>query len=142
MSFYFWNILSLAVAAAGLLYAVNAFKQIQQKDPGDDLMQKIAKAIQDGGKAFLHAEYKYLGIFVAAVFVALCLGKDDPATNSYLGVKTGVAFLFGALASGTAGYFGMYCATRSAVRTTQAAKTSLGAALDIFAAHGFGVFGC
>ena len=118
MSFYFWNILSLAVAAAGLFYAVSAFKQIQQKDPGDELMQKIAKAIQDGGKAFLHAEYKYLGIFVAAVFVALCLGEDNPATGSYLGVKTGVAFLIGALASGTAGYFGMYCATRSAVRTT------------------------
>ena len=131
MTFYVWNILSLVIAAAGLVYAVSAFKQIQQKDPGDDLMQKIAKAIQDGGKAFLHAEYKYLGIFVAAVFVALCLGKDDPASGSYLGVKTGVAFLFGALASGTAGYFGMYCATRSAVRTTQAAKTSLGAALDI-----------
>jgi len=131
MSFYLWNILSLVIAVAGLAYAVSAFKQIQQKDPGDDLMQKIAKAIQDGGKAFLHAEYKYLGIFVAAVFVALCLGKDDPAAGSYLGVKTGVAFLIGALASGTAGYFGMYCATRSAVRTTQAAKTSLGAALDI-----------
>ena len=131
MTFYVWNILSLVIAAAGLAYAVSAFKQIQQKDPGDDLMQKIAKAIQDGGKAFLHAEYKYLGIFVAAVFVALCMGKDDPASGSYLGVKTGVAFLFGALASGTAGYFGMYCATRSAVRTTQAAKTSLGAALDI-----------
>ena len=131
MSFYFWNVLSLVIAAAGLAYAVRAFKQIQQKDPGDELMQKIAKAIQDGGKAFLHAEYKYLGIFVAVVFVALCMGKDDPASSSYLGVKTGVAFLIGALASGTAGYFGMYCATRSAVRTTQAAKTSLGAALDI-----------
>ncbi|MFN3241805.1 MAG: sodium-translocating pyrophosphatase [Planctomycetota bacterium] len=126
-----WNIISLVIAAAGLAYAVNAFKQIQQKDAGDDVMQKIAKAIQDGGKAFLHAEYKYLGIFVAVVFVALCLGKDAPAEGSYLGVKTGVAFLIGALASGMAGYFGMYCATRSAVRTTQAAKTSLGAALDI-----------
>ena len=129
--FILWNVLSIVIAVAGLAYAVNAFKQIQSKDPGDELMQKIAKAIQDGGKAFLHAEYKYLGLFVAAVFVALCLGKDDPASGSFLGVQTGIAFLFGALASGIAGYFGMYCATRSAVRTTQAAKTSLGAALDI-----------
>ena len=129
--FIIWNVLSIVIAAAGLAYAVNAFKQIQSKDPGDELMQKIAKAIQDGGKAFLHAEYKYLSLFVAAVFVALCLGKDDPASGSYLGMSTGIAFLFGALASGIAGYFGMYCATRSAVRTTQAAKTSLGAALDI-----------
>ena len=104
--FIIWNVLSIVIAAAGLAYAVNAFKQIQSKDPGDELMQKIAKAIQDGGKAFLHAEYKYLGLFVAAVFVALCLGKDDPASGSYLGMQTGIAFLFGALASGIAGYFG------------------------------------
>ncbi|MFK7741411.1 MAG: sodium-translocating pyrophosphatase [Planctomycetota bacterium] len=129
--FYLWNVLSLVIAAAGLAYAVNAFKQIQQKDPGDELMQKIAKAIQDGGKAFLNAEYKYLGAFVAVVFVLLCFGTDDPAKGSFLGFRTAVAFLLGALASGTAGYFGMHCATRSAVRTTQAAKTSLGAALDI-----------
>ena len=129
--YYLWNILALVIAAAGLAYAVNAFKQIQQKDAGDDVMQKIAKAIQDGGKAFLHAEYKYLGIFVAVVFVLLCFGSDNPAEGSFLGVRTAVAFLLGALASGTAGYFGMHCATRAAVRTTQAAKTSLGAALDI-----------
>ncbi|HEB53286.1 MAG TPA: sodium-translocating pyrophosphatase [bacterium] len=126
-----WNILSLVIAVAGLAYAVNAFKQIQAKDAGDDVMQKIAKAIQDGGKAFLHAEYKYLSVFVVTVFVLLAMGKDDPAAGSYLGIKTAVAFLVGALASGTAGYFGMHCATRSAVRTTQAAKSSLGAALDI-----------
>jgi len=131
MSYYLWNILSLVIAVAGLAYAVNAFKQIQQKDAGDDVMQKIAKAIQDGGKAFLHAEYKYLAVFVGVVFLLLGFGNDNPEEGSFLGWRTAFAFLLGAFASGTAGYFGMHCATRSAVRTTQAAKTSLGAALDI-----------
>lgn len=126
-----WNLLSLAIAAAGLAYAVNAFKQIMAKDAGDDLMQKIAKAVQDGAKAFLYAEYKWLAVFVAVAFVLLMLGTDDPASGQFLGYKTAIAFLLGCGASAVAGYFGMHCATRAAVRTTQAAKTSLGGALDI-----------
>jgi K(+)-stimulated pyrophosphate-energized sodium pump len=128
--YLFWNILSLAIAVASIGYAVNLFQQIMRKDPGDAKMQKIAAAVQQGGRAFLHAEYKWLAIFVAVVFVALCLGSDDGKTQ-FLGWKTGIAFLLGSVASAGAGYFGMHCATRAAVRTTQAAKTSLGAALDI-----------
>jgi len=126
-----WNLISLAIAAAGLAYAINAFKQIMAKPAGDDLMQKIAKSVQDGAKAFLYAEYKWLAVFVAVVFVLLMLGTDDPANNQFLGYRTAIAFLLGCGASATAGYFGMHCATRAAVRTTEAAKTSLGGALDI-----------
>ena len=126
-----WNLISLAIAAAGLAYAINAFKQIMAKDAGDDLMQKIAKSVQDGAKAFLYAEYKWLAVFVAVAFVLLMMGTDDPATGQFLGYRTAIAFLLGCGASATAGYFGMHCATRAAVRTTQAAKTSLGGALDI-----------
>lgn len=126
-----WNLLSLAIAAAGLAYAVNAFKQIMAKDAGDDLMQKIAKSVQDGAKAFLYAEYKWLAVFVGIVFVLLMMGTDDPSKGQFLGYRTAIAFLLGAGASATAGYFGMHTATRAAVRTTQAARTSLGAALDI-----------
>jgi K(+)-stimulated pyrophosphate-energized sodium pump len=125
-----WNILSLAIAAAGMLYAYSLFQQIMRKDAGDEKMQKIAKAVQEGGRAFLHAEYKWLAVFVLVVFVALCMGPDDGKTQ-FLGWKTGVAFLLGSVASAGAGYFGMHCATRAAVRTTQAAKTSLGGALDV-----------
>ena len=129
--YLFLNLLSLAIAAAGLAYAVNAFKQIMAKDAGDDLMQKIAKSVQDGAKAFLYAEYKWLAVFVAVVFVLLMVGTDNPANGQYLGYRTAIAFLLGCLASATAGYFGMHCATRAAVRTTQAPKTSLGRALAV-----------
>jgi K(+)-stimulated pyrophosphate-energized sodium pump len=126
-----WNLISLAIAAAGLAYAIKSFKQIMAKDAGDDLMQKIAKSVQDGAKAFLYAEYKWLAVFVAVAFVLLMLGTDEPANGQFLGYRTAIAFLLGCGASATAGYFGMHCATRAAVRTTQAAKTSLGGALDI-----------
>ncbi|MFO0312312.1 MAG: sodium-translocating pyrophosphatase [Planctomycetota bacterium] len=125
-----WNILSLVIAAAGMLYAYSLFQQIMRKDAGDETMQKIARAVQEGGRAFLHAEYKWLAVFVVVVFVALCMGPDDGKTK-FLGWKTAVAFLMGSVASAGAGYFGMHCATRAAVRTTQAAKTSLGGALDV-----------
>jgi K(+)-stimulated pyrophosphate-energized sodium pump len=128
--YYLWNILSLVIAVASIAYAVNLFQQIMRKDPGDAVMQKIAAAVQQGGRAFLHAEYKWLAVFVAVVFVGLCLGPND-GTTQFLGWKTAVAFLLGAVASAGAGYFGMHCATRAAVRTTQAAKSTLGAALDI-----------
>ncbi|MCB9886289.1 MAG: sodium-translocating pyrophosphatase [Planctomycetes bacterium] len=128
--YYVWLTIALVIAVLGLAYAVNAFKQIMAKDAGDAKMQEIAKAVQDGGRAFLHAEYKWLAVFVGVVFVLLCMGTDD-GESQFLGWKTGVAFLLGSLASGGAGYFGMHCATRAAVRTTQAAKTSLGGALDV-----------
>ncbi len=127
MAYHFWLLLTVVVAALALFYAVTAFKQIMAKDAGDAKMQEIARAVQEGGRAFLHAEYKWLAIFVVVVFGFLCLGKPEAG----LGVKTAFAFLLGSLASGGAGYFGMHCATRAAVRTTQAAKTSLGGALDI-----------
>ncbi len=122
-----WNVLSLAIAVASIFYAVSLFKQIMAKDAGDEVMQKIARAVQEGGRAFLHAEYKWLAVFVVVVFGLLCLGP----TEQFLGWKTAVAFLMGSTASAGAGYFGMHCATRAAVRTTQAAKTSLGGALDV-----------
>jgi K(+)-stimulated pyrophosphate-energized sodium pump len=128
--YYVWNILSLVLAALSVAYAYKLFQQIMLKDAGDEAMQKIARAIQQGGRAFLHAEYRWLAVFMAIVFVLLCMGPDDHQT-SFLGWKTGLAFVIGASASAASGYFGMHCATRAAVRTTQAAKTSLGGALDI-----------
>jgi K(+)-stimulated pyrophosphate-energized sodium pump len=125
--FYAGTILSLLVAAAAVWSAVRLFQQIVAKDPGDDAMQKIAREVQNGARAFLHAEYRWLCVFAAVVFVLICLGGSDKG----LGVGTAVAFLLGASASAGAGYFGMHCSTRAAVRTTQAAKSSIGAALDI-----------
>ena len=128
--YYVWNILSLVLAVLSVAYAVNLFQQIMRKDAGDEAMQKIARAIQQGGRAFLRAEYRWLAVFMGIVFVTLCLMPND-GSNSFLGWRTALAFVIGATSSAASGYFGMHCATRAAVRTTQAAKTSLGGALDI-----------
>ncbi len=121
---YTFAIISLIIALAAVGYAYNLYRRIMEEDPGDETMQKLAKAIQDGARAFLHAEYKWLAVFVAIVFVLMCI--SDSFT-----IVMALPFLMGALASGVAGYFGMHTATRAAVRTTQAAKTSLGRALEV-----------
>ena len=64
---YFFTIIALVTALASVRYAYNLYQGIMAKDPGDEAMQKIARAIQDGARAFLHAEYKWLGIFVGVV---------------------------------------------------------------------------
>jgi K(+)-stimulated pyrophosphate-energized sodium pump len=126
----FYLILSFLVAGASVAFAVQQFKEIMAKDPGDEAMQKIARAVQDGGRAFLRAEYRWLAVFAAIAFLLIWIAPGDP-TKTGLGLRTAIAFLLGACASAGAGYFGMHCSTRAAVRTTQAAKTSLGAALDV-----------
>ena len=120
-------LISIVAAVLALVYAVVRYFAIMKRDDGNEVMQDIAKQIQDGAAAFLKAEYTWLAVFVAVVAVAI--GASDPTTG--LGIQTAIAFVSGALASAIAGYFGMYTATRAAVRTTQAATNSLADALGV-----------
>ncbi|MBL6757808.1 MAG: sodium-translocating pyrophosphatase [Planctomycetes bacterium] len=116
-----------AASIAALVFAIAKYGAIMKADAGDSKMQEISKQVQDGAAAFLKAEYKWLTVFVAVVAVAIFMSDADQG----LGQKTAIAFVAGAAASAVAGYFGMHTATRSAVRTTQAARTGLAEALDV-----------
>jgi K(+)-stimulated pyrophosphate-energized sodium pump len=113
-------------AALALVFAFLKYSSIMKEDTGTEKMVEISKLIQDGAAAFLKAEYKWLAVFVVVVAGAIGSSGEDG-----LGVKTAIAFVAGAVASGLAGYFGMHTATRAAVRTTQAASKSLQEALKI-----------
>ncbi len=111
----------------GLLYVVWKSAWVAKQDPGTDKMKKIAGHIAEGAMAFLKAEYKVLAIFV--VCVALLLGLTaDSETSSPL---VGISFVLGAFCSALAGFIGMRVATKANVRTTNAARTSLGKALEV-----------
>ena len=116
-----------AASIAALVFAIAKYGAIMKADAGDSKMQEISKQVQDGAAAFLKAEYKWLTVFVAVVAVAIFFSDAEQG----LGQKTAIAFVAGAAASAIAGYFGMHTATRSAVRTTQAARTGLAEALDV-----------
>lgn len=114
-------------AIAALVFALVKYAAIMRRDTGTDLMREISQRVQDGATAFLKAEYRWLVVFVIIVFCAIFFSSSEMG----LGPKTAIAFLSGALASGLAGYFGMHTATRSAVRATQAARSSLSDALGV-----------
>ena len=127
----------------GLLFALFQGQKILKEDSGNERMKEIAKAIAEGAEAFLFAEYRILLFFVCSLF--LCIGFG---TKSWL---SAVAFVFGALLSTLAGYFGMRSATAANVRTAEAARQSgMKKALSVafsggsvmgMCVSGFGIFG-
>ena len=97
-------------------------------------MNKLSDLIQNGAKAFLRTEYKYLSGFVLVVFGILVLlySLEPPSGNATDGIRIGASFLAGAGLSALAGWCGMYVATDANVRTTQAAdKEGLAKALRV-----------
>ena len=116
-----------------LLYTFWKSAWVTKQDPGNAKMQGIAKAISDGALAFLKAEYKILSIFIVVVAILLGISGSTQEGSSPL---IAVSFIVGALCSALAGYIGMQVATKANVRTTNAARVSLGKALEIAFAGG------
>ena len=118
----------IALAVLGLIYMWIKQSWIMKQDAGDGKMKEISDYIYEGALAFLSAEYKLLTIFVVIVSAALAVVSFIVPTTHILIV---VAFIFGAVFSAFAGNIGMKIATKTNVRTTQAARTSLPNALKI-----------
>ncbi|PKA99113.1 K(+)-stimulated pyrophosphate-energized sodium pump [Flavobacteriaceae bacterium MAR_2009_75] len=122
-----------AFGVLALLYVAWKNAWVGKQEVGDDKMARIAKNIADGAMSFLKAEYKILSIFVVAVAVLLFFkGSSEEGSNGMVAVS----FIVGAICSALAGFIGMKVATKANVRTTQAAKTSLGRALEVAFAGG------
>ena len=111
----------------GLLYVVWKSAWVAKQDAGTDKMKKIAGHIAEGAMAFLKAEYKVLAIFVVCVAVLLAVTANSETSSPMVGVS----FALGAFCSALAGFIGMRVATKANVRTTNAARTSLGKALEV-----------
>ena len=125
----------MAVPALGILaliFMAIRYSWVGKQDPGNERMVRIGENIADGAMAFLRAEYKVLAIFVAVVAVLLMV-TADAVTSSWM---IGVSFILGAICSALAGFIGMRVATKANVRTTHAARESLGKALGVAFAGG------
>ena len=120
--------LPIGLALLGLAYMTYKKSWVMNQDAGDGKMKEISDHIYEGALAFLNAEYKLLSIFVIIVSLALAAVSFIVPTTHILIV---VAFIFGAFFSAWAGNMGMKIATKTNVRTTQAARTSLPNALKI-----------
>ena len=115
-----------AMGVLALLFMAWRSAWVTKQEVGNERMARIAKHIADGAMSFLKAEYKVLAIFVVVVTVLLSVTAGE--NSSWM---VGISFLLGAICSGLAGFFGMRIATKANVRTTNAARTSLGKALEV-----------
>src|SRR5690625_2558399 len=118
---------------AALIYAFLRTSWIKKQNVGTPEMAEIAGYIAEGARAFLRREYRVLVIFVIVAAIVLALVNMRQPESSWL---IALAFIAGAFCSGLAGFIGMNVATKANVRTTHAARTGLGEALNVAFAGG------
>jgi len=116
-----WTIAPIT-AIASILVAIYLYFYVNRQSSGTAKMQEIADAIQEGAKAFLKVEFKYLAAFVAVVAVILAVFLDP---------IMGVAYVFGSICSALSGYLGMTVALKANVKSAFAAKKGLNRAFPI-----------
>ncbi len=109
-------------ALLSVIYGGVLIRWVLKQPAGDDRMQAIARAIEDGAKAFLSRQYKTIAYVAVVVFILLGIGIDW---------MTAFGFLVGAVLSGLAGTIGMLISVKANVRTAEAAKKGFSAALDV-----------
>src|SRR5262245_17287586 len=132
-------LLVLVISVLSLGFAVYLARHVLAADEGTAEMQDIAGAIKEGAEAFLRRQNRtilMIGLPLAALsFVLYAFVRPptahDPATPFNMAIATTLAFMFGALCSGVAGYIGMFVSIRANLRTASAVRTSLNRALQI-----------
>jgi len=112
----------LACGVLALAYAVWAAREVISADAGNERMQEIAAAIQEGAKAYLHRQYSTIAVVGLAIFAILW---------ALLGLNVGIGYLIGAILSGATGYAGMLVSVRANVRTAEAARKGLAQGLSL-----------
>ena len=120
MDMVLWGVIGCGVLS--IIYGVWAIRSVLAADPGNERMQEIAGAIQEGAQAYLSRQYRTISIVGIAIFVLLTF---------LLSWQVAVGFAIGAIMSGVAGFIGMLVSVRANVRTTQAASFSLASGLNV-----------
>jgi len=122
-------VIGLAAGVIAVVYAGILIMQVNKLPAGNDKMQSIATAIQEGAMAYMKRQYRTVAIVAVIVAVILLIPGFLGVTG--FGIWTALGFLLGGVASAAAGFIGMSISVRANVRTAEAAQTGLGKALRV-----------
>jgi K(+)-stimulated pyrophosphate-energized sodium pump len=115
-------VISIVCALAAIAYGVWSVQWVLAKSDGNERMRQIAAAIQEGAMAYLNRQYTTIGVVGVTLFIIIWAA---------LGAWTAIGFAIGAILSGAAGYIGMTISVRANVRTAEAARGGINAALQV-----------
>jgi K(+)-stimulated pyrophosphate-energized sodium pump len=115
-------VVALACAGAAVLYGIIITQRLLAKSPGNELMQEISGAVQEGAKAYLNRQYTIIAMVAVPIAIVLWLLQD---------YKTALGFVLGGILSGSAGFIGMNLSVRANSRVAEAARGGVPPALDV-----------
>ncbi len=118
-----WGVVvALACAGVAVVYGAATTRWLLSQSPGNEQMQSISRAVQEGAAAYLNRQYTIIGIVAVVIAIALAVALD---------VKTAIGFVIGGSFSAAAGYIGMNVSVRANARVAEAARSGVARAFDV-----------
>jgi K(+)-stimulated pyrophosphate-energized sodium pump len=115
-------VLALACAGAAVVYGAATTSWLLRRSPGNERMQEISAAVQEGAAAYLNRQYTIIGIVAVVLAIVIAIGLD---------IDTAIGFVIGGTFSAAAGYIGMNVSVRANARVAEAARGGISPALDV-----------
>jgi K(+)-stimulated pyrophosphate-energized sodium pump len=115
-------VVALVCAGAAVVYGLLITQRLLSKSPGNERMQEISGAVQEGAKAYLSRQYTIIAAVAVPIAIVLWVLQD---------YKTAIGFVFGGILSGSAGFIGMNVSVRANARVAEAARGGVPPALDV-----------
>jgi K(+)-stimulated pyrophosphate-energized sodium pump len=124
-----WGVvIALVCAGCALIYGVVTSRWLLALSPGNQEMQDISLAVQDGAKAYLRRQYTIIAGVAVVLAIVLAIGLEAQDAN---GILVAIGFLIGGTFSGAAGFIGMNVSVRANARVAESARSGVSKALEV-----------